>query len=97
MRFGGLLFCSAWRDINERKGHFQRKIFFFLLDLFDPEGHRIRPKTSWTSTEKKRDAHWQAFGDSVKPGTWEVAIAGDIRTKKDSKVRVQVRFSGAKY
>jgi len=68
-----------------------------FLSVFNPEGHRIRPRTRWTSSEKKRDAHWQAFGPSIKSGTWEIAISGDIRESKNSDVRVHVRFSGAKY
>ena len=67
------------------------------MAVFDPEGHRVRPRHRITSSERKTNAVWQADSSQLTAGTWELTFSGSIRSSQPSTVDVSVRFSGAKF
>jgi len=74
-----------------------KKFASTYMAVFDPEGHRTRPRQRITSSVRKTEAVWRADKDTLGSGTWELAVTGSIRSDKPSTVDVSVRFSGASF
>lgn len=65
------------------------------LAVFDPDGHRTRPRSRQVSSRDGVDAEWLAAGENLQPGVWEVTLSGSLAATVESHADVEIAFTGA--
>lgn len=54
--------------------------------VFDPDGHHARLEGRSVSSQLGSEALWQGSGRDLRPGVWELTLAGSIRSDRPSVV-----------